>query len=530
MCDKHNMDKDFTDKQFEEEKRASTKRTKNLVNSLHQWFPTGSKFWFNTWRRWMSGDHTSTSIQSIIQDFEDIEGIMLKQNIDDNGDWYPANPQILHWMHKMYISQNAITQISGNINTKTTDKEHNVPHFQYRQYAYDSILQDIEMQYRTPLHRRALMATLNEHIAWKKQNPIHCRNQPNQIPKGKIHSCQTRLPYFGFWRFLEKITFIISPSNNRYTQETSAIIPSTFIFNKKIGLYGIVVDIVSMYWNMKFTRHTHESFDHFVTRILQKIKQISKNKQNANQQLQPVRKLIVLPLIYKYHNCKNILHNHDTRHDHQLYLKIPNNLFTIESYFREIIVNDDLHIANLQISRKAILRDPNTLGNNNCKPYQENIPWQWNYLIVGNQAMSPLNYPPIRDLIENIANGLSEIWPGKAPIDNKMIVHGYQMNCDSFGVIEGTNSLQPYQSIKEHYISPNINHLLTKSLITSFGMTLQTGHWDNLPFYQMYIEDVVRGALKGIKVPWQADVDDERENNIEVCVFFGCLFFRVLIV
>ena len=131
----------------------------------------------------MSGDHTSTSIQSIIQDFEDIEGIMLKQNIDDNGDWYPANPQILHWMHKMYISQNAITQISGNINTKTTDKEHNVPHFQYRQYAYDSILQDIEMQYRTPLHRRALMATLNEHIAWKK---FIAAINPIKFPKVKF--------------------------------------------------------------------------------------------------------------------------------------------------------------------------------------------------------------------------------------------------------------------------------------------------------------------------------------------------------
>lgn len=479
-------------KDYKETKKASVNKSRPRGFDNDEWWPCGSKFWMNTWRRWMLSDHTVNSVKQLISDFQDADGIREKH---DNL-WLPSHPWILHAMHKSVCQINKIQEIHVKQNYQPNAQEAPIVYKRNKAWGFDPFSQDIRSIYETPRHFNAMMASLDEHFELRKGNPVHIRETK---PSGKLHSCQTRLPRFGFWQFLEQITWIC-PKNIEVTveniQETLVLTPGTFVYKPNDCLYGLIMSIKHINWTLKLVRHGSETMEEFHLRVIEDWDQLKNEKtlSDANVEFMPHRELILLPFQFKYQFCLKQDHNHFNENDQQLYLHLPDNLYDLKQMYRSVDVSDDLWIGSLVVSDIMHFDDPNIPDYNDDRALSPR--WRWNVVLQDNHAQSPLNIPIISQTLSYLKNNLEDIWPGNVSRQTDITVFPYKVNCDGFEVRKNDNSVHSFKSIKDHFISPSTTYLLSKSFVIRIGMILEND--DNAPFYMALTEEILYCLFVGV--------------------------------
>lgn len=482
--------------QYSETTKGSAKLSVPQCEWDHQWYPCSSKYWMDTWRKWMYSDHSTTAVQEAINRFNDIDGIREKHGRC----WIPANPWVLHAMHKNIFQLNHINEIHVNGLYQGKQSESKLAFTKTQKWGFDPYRQDIRSMYETPRHFNALTATLDQHINLKKQNPIHIRDSEDEVPRGRIHSCQTRLPRFAIWQFLELLTFVVDqsvPVTQHNVQKTLAVIPGTFIYNPAQCMYGLVTNMVRSDWIIKFVRHASETVSQFQTRITDNWEHIydANNQIDENIEFELQRELIILPFEYKFQFCQSKVCDHSNVRDQQLFVRLPDQCVSLKHLYRKIVLTDNFLIGSLIVSNVAYFDDPNLPDyKNDVRAFRPR--WSWNHVIHNGYSKPPLNFDFIRDELENIRNDFADVWPGKASRDSKIHVFPYKVNADGFNVHTGENSAQGFNSIKEHYISATSTYLVCKTWLISFGVILDDS--DGAPFYVSMTEEMLICLFLGI--------------------------------
>ena len=504
-CDEEWMIADAIDTRY-----IAERYTHAVVEPDNAYYPTGSAYWMTMYLQWIKGDCSTKVINDQIKMWND-------PNIPEVGNnhfWRPKHAMHLYWIHKLCAKIHNITQIKvtipeqRNVSNKINVNYNNVT------FGYDSIINDIESWYQTPKHQVALMSNLSQWYKLKKQNPIHCRETNQERLQNKIHICQTRISENFLFHFLEKICFI---ADKDYVgidrRKTLMLKPGIFIWNQQSKMYGLIIDIISEQWSFNLHRNSNdETFFEWNDRLKNKMRQwvhYVQHKDNDNAiKLNPKYEIILLPLTYKFTNCNELqTHNHILNHELQLTLKMPSDFennydniwdrsyeFQLKKLFRKVRVSDDICIGNIKIGTKIVLKNPNNKTNSNLsnKHY-----WKWKYCIYNEHVYSPMYFWEIYKLVVIWHDPFKSIMPGVGTPNDNMTCCALQTCSDGLRVFCNDASLSGYTSIKENYIRP-IHHLLTDSLISSYGIVYE--HGNNAPFYNLFMTDILRLFFRGIEI------------------------------
>ena len=484
--------------------------THAVVEPDNAYYPTGSAYWMTMYLQWIKGDCTTKHINDQIKMWNDPN----IPEVGNNDFWRPKHAMHLYWIHQLCAKIHNITQIKvtipqqRNISNKINVKYENVT------FGYDSIINDIQSWYKTTKHRVALMSNLSEWYKLKKQNPIHCRETNQERKNNKIHICQTRISQHFLFHFLEKICFIADHECvGIERRKTLMLKPGIFIWNQQSKMYGLIVDIISEQWSFNLHRNSNdETFFDWNERLKKKMKQwvhYVQHKENDNEiKLNPKYEITLLPLTYKFANCNDLhSHNHILNKELDLSLKIPSDFnnnfdnlwdrnyeFQLNILFRKVIVSDKICIGNIKIGTFITLKNPNKKTNSNLS---NKHCWKWKYCIHNENVYSPMYFWEIYKLMVIWHDPFKSIMPGRGSPSDNITCCALQTCSDGLRVFCNDSSLSGYTSIKENYIKP-IHHLLTDSLISSYGIVYE--HGNNAPFYKLFMTDILRLFFRGIEI------------------------------
>ena len=515
----------FTTEEWEigellDRKKLKTQMEVENIEPDHEFYPTGSYFWTERYLLWMKGEWTSAQIKNEIESWHN-----PKCEIGNNPNiWRPRNLLHLYWIYQIRTKINHIKTISAKIPVHSSvDNQSNV-RIEKVTYAYDPLSNDIKMWYKTPVYRISLMSNLKEWYKLYKKNPIHCReNDESRKQNYKIHICQTRISKYFLMHFLEKITFINNKyDNGKFHNHTLMIKPGMFIWNESKKIYGLVMDIISENWSFKMHKNKiNETTLDWTDRLISKIQQFKQYQQHSDQssdiEMNPEYEIIILPLIYKYSNCKpSYNHNHKVNDELELCLKLNNSFVNDEhiwhsSYqmqmhhmYKQIKVDDEFCVGSIQIGSKYILYNPN--DSTNCELPNDKF-WYWKYIIYKDKAYSPLYFWEVIKMIVILTDPYASVIPGLGSPQDNVTCCLLQSCFDGFRVFKTDAGISGYTNLKENYVSP-VHHLLNKCLISSIGTVYENAN--NTPFYKLFMEDVIRLMFKGIEI----QIDNERTIHV----------------
>ena len=476
-------------------KKGSSK-LKPLTDIYNPWYPGECEMWMDEFFRMVIGIDKFEQIETFIQRFTPKKQITF---VDSNYSWIPKNPWYLFNLYQPFASVYKIRLVRCKILTQVSK---NVSDYVERVYAYDSFINDITLFLQNHLHRSALLGSPKDFLKFHKHNPIHKDN----TTKKYFHSSQWKISKFGFWKFLEKVFFIIDSTqcNDKYW-DTKLVTIGTFVeINKPEGKhndFGIVCDIINYKWTFNMTREDGEDLITWHTRLGEYIQRFATEPDTIeNEFLYPKYEIDYLQLIWKYQECP-FPEDHDHSHPHidvhyrQLWLNCTNLQNHCTNLIKHTTVNDNLRIWSLSVDGILLFPEPDSYANDQT-PLAESV-WEWNMIIDDKQAMSPFGNQILVKFLQCLKDPYDLIWVGRRDYrdpQNTMFVIPFQQNSDAFEYIKSSNSYRGKQSTKENFVCP-MNHCLSANLISSFGIVLSGSN--NIPFYTMFAKDVLKSIFFG---------------------------------
>ena len=448
-------------------------------------FWPSNKWWMKIWLRNLHGQIGINTIKELIADCHDNE-----INEIQVGTYCPPNYRTLNELHMKYASHTPMIHI---VKKQGGYKS-----------SYDSFVNDLKIWYATDRIRHSMMCKLSEFVKLKKANPLyHGQQQPNGI----VHPCQTRFARRPLFMWLEEVVFIIDKYDDSKWPVTIAIVPGTFIWNKKSQLYGLVTGVNKKYWSLNFMKDKITKLVTLAENWFNDTEKfVKEGAQTVSNSLHPMYSLEIIRLHWKYENCKVRCHTHSTLKEQCLFLNLhddekSNDLGSIQNnqmdnFIQTVQVSDDLSISELWIGQQQLLMADFNKDDYPCnRPSLE--PWCWRFVMSTNTLFNPLCVDWIRDFLYNLIDPFERLMPG---IDNPDLVNSAtvfvgQFNTDGFGVFNCENSLMPKNHLSQNYISC-LHCLTSKNLLVSVGLTTETG--DNSVWLDCFITDVIRSIFLGI--------------------------------
>ena len=168
------------------------------------WYPHDDELWMDVFLDMIFQVSSMDEITRLIDRFIKKQQI---QSVTFPDGWVPTSPFHLYNFFQPYASMNSVRSIHCKVMEKVGKHTFDL---QERIYTYDSFLTDITNMIQTPVNRNSLLASVDEFLSFHKKNPIHINGV-----NGKFHSSQWRISKFGFFKFLEKIVFVMNGTNSQ---------------------------------------------------------------------------------------------------------------------------------------------------------------------------------------------------------------------------------------------------------------------------------------------------------------------------
>lgn len=489
---------------------VAKKKQRIGVPNDHPYYPLGCMFWIEAICMYLRKMLPTSALEWLIDNANDStrDGIETPQ-------FTPSSIPELHWIWASCVGTTDIEQITAKIKTQASSDHDAVVSEYTREIGYDSILTDMRAMFETPIEREGLIAHKSKYEDIMGQNPQHLA--PG-VPRTSIHLTDTLVSKHVFWRFIERVAWILDLDYDGALANTKLVTPGTFLVNHEKREFILVTDVINGAWNYHFMPRPGESKEQWRARLLiwavSLVDDVNKIK---NDMLHPICDIEYIQFHWEFEECESASCDHfavDT--ERIVWLDWPLGLAWKDLLKTRQLV-DGWHVCTLNVGSDWQFKDP-LLGRNELPP--ADTIWHW-FGVQRDSFTQPIrDLPALKFNLMCLYDPFRAIQPGlSADPEASTAMYLYNEFSDAFTLLKGENGMIGNSSVLASYHAP-VQHLYDFN-----RLYLHAVAWDgdsNRMLWHKWQYDVVKAVFHGISVQCRSQ---QQDNMIYRKHIYGCPLF-----